>query len=81
MAEICSCVKCFKKYIDFNSFECIYKSITECVSFPQENVSLGARQGAQSGPVSAVLHRDGRHARGLQTLQVHLRLPREPNHL
>lgn len=37
---------------------------------PQENVSLCARKSAQSGAVPAVLHRNGRHARGLKTLQV-----------
>lgn len=36
----------------------------------QENVSLCTRQSAQPGPVPAVLHRYGRHARGLETLQV-----------
>lgn len=40
------------------------------LSSHQENVSFCARQGAQSGPLPAVLYRDGRHARGLQTLQV-----------
>lgn len=40
------------------------------LSSHQENVSFYARQGAQSGPLPAVLYRDGRHARGLQTLQV-----------
>lgn len=40
------------------------------LSSHQENVSFCARQGAQSGPLPAVLYRDGRHARGLQALQV-----------
>lgn len=65
MAANCHC-KCNL----LNSFEYIYQSVTWCICFRQENVSIGARQSAQSWPVSAVLHRDGRHARGLQTLQV-----------
>lgn len=40
------------------------------LSSPQEDVSFCTRKSAQSGPVPAVLHRDGRHARGLKTLQV-----------